>query len=97
VFRCERCGDGAHSEQYAFNTECYSPPPSGNARELLWLRQHREAYARAESEAQYEFNVCPVCGRRVCSECFRVTDDGHGDMCLDCATARRKEIRRRLC
>jgi hypothetical protein len=94
VFRCDRCGDGVQSELYAFNTEGYSPPPSGKARELLWLRQHKEAYARAESEAWYEFNVCPVCGRHVCGECFRIADDGHGDMCHDCAEAKRETPKR---
>jgi hypothetical protein len=103
-FRCDRCGSGVRSEDYAFSADGYDPPPSGKALEFLWLRQHKEAFARAESEAQYEFNVCPKCGRRVCGDCFRLSPDGRADMCADCRDATKtarvrqtKEKRRRLC
>ena len=84
IFYCDRCGAGVHSACYIFNTKCFDPPPRGRARALLWTRQHDEAYERANSEARIAFNRCPVCGRRVCGDCFHVSSDAHTDICIDC-------------
>jgi len=92
-FHCDRCGRGERSERYEFSPGDLSSPPSGEVREMIWLHQHRFAFLRAEQDARYLFNTCPVCGRRVCCDCFRVTDDGCGDMCLDCLEAAQKESR----
>ena len=83
-FHCDRCGAGKPSEQYAFNLKDFSVPPKGKAYDLLWTKQHDEAYERANSEARYDFNICPRCGRWVCNKCFHSTSYANEDFCLDC-------------
>ena len=89
VFHCDRCGARAMSEKLKFRTERYAPPPLGRTRAFLWTRQHDAAYERANNEAKFEFNVCPVCGRRVCSDCFYVSPGTDTDVCLDCRSSRK--------
>lgn len=83
VFHCERCGAGVSSEKYGFNTEGFDQPLDESARALLWTEQHDNAYRRASGEAKFEFNLCPVCGRRVCGACFFLMDEAAG-ICTDC-------------
>ena len=82
AFHCDRCNAEARSEQYIFNTEGFGQL-NEPIRTLLWNRQHDEAYERANSEAKFEFNICPVCGRRVCCQCFQDNPET-GGLCLDC-------------
>ena len=98
VFHCDRCGAGIESERYKFNAESFESPPESHAHAhaLLWTLQHEEAYERANSEARFDFNLCPVCGRRVCNHCFHVTQDAATDMCTDCRQAREKPDARKL-
>lgn len=91
IFRCDRCGAPAESETYRFSTEGLTLPINSKARALLWTRQHGEAYERANSEARFEFNRCPACGRRVCDQCFYVSGEADTDICHDCKHER--EIR----
>ena len=72
VFKCDRCGAGTRSEKYRFSIERYDAPLRDRARSLLWTKQHDEAYERANIEARSDFNLCPICGRRVCDKCFYV-------------------------
>ena len=96
IFLCDRCGAGVWSEKYQLSTERFSPPPRGRTRALLWTRQHDEAYERANAEARFNFNFCPVCGRRVCDNCFHVSPEAVTDICLDCKRSREKPPRRKL-
>ena len=84
LFHCERCGASVASETYALETGGLDITADESVRTLLWTRQHKSAYARARADVEYEFNVCPRCGRRVCSKCFCAgsgKDDCH---CIDC-------------
>ena len=89
VFHCDRCNAGALSEKYVFNTTEFNKPLNEKARALLWTRQHTNAYKRASGEAQYEFNVCPQCGRRVCTECFHLFLETTEGACADCEQKRK--------
>ncbi len=84
IFYCERCGAGAESEVYALQTLRLPHPLGEKARALLWIRQHDEAYERANNEARTDFNLCPDCGRRVCCDCFYVASEEVTDLCVDC-------------
>jgi len=87
VFRCDRCGAGVPSERYLFSTKEFLESLHEDVRALLWTRQHDEAYERASGEAPTDFNRCPVCGRRVCDECFALSPEVAEvgtDMCVDC-------------
>jgi len=84
VFHCERCGAGVHSERYRFNTRNINHSLDERSSALLWTRQHLYAYERAVNEARFEFNLCPVCKRRVCVGCFLECEETAAGMCVDC-------------
>ena len=84
IFRCERCGAGTESERYVFNTGGFTRPLDERSRSLLWLRQHAAAYERARDDAMYDLNLCPVCGQRVCVDCFRLIEKSASGICSDC-------------
>ena len=95
VFFCDRCGVGVKSERYAFETQEFHRPLNEKAGALLWTRQHDAAYARANDEALTDFNLCPVCGRRVCCDCFYVSSEEVTDLCLDCMDTKDMPARRK--
>ena len=74
VFHCERCGIGVLSQRYPFSSKDFIQPLNEKARSLIWSKQHEEAYGRAYEELQPEFNVCPVCGRRICNACLHESE-----------------------
>ncbi len=84
AFYCERCGAPTNSEVYNFPTNTYAYPPRGRALSMLWNRFHKAAFERAVIEARGEFNICPICGRRVCEQCFFVNAGEITDVCYDC-------------
>ena len=53
------------------------------ARTLLWAKEHSAAFEQANLEAHLQFNLCPVCGKWVCEECF-VTGRGDSEACKKC-------------
>jgi len=55
------------------------------ALQLLWAHEHRLAYEAANYEARGYFSHCPVCGKRVCDDCFDISEEAHGGVCKDCA------------
>ena len=87
AFHCDRCGAGTLSERYVFNPEDFDRQPGRKEKELLWTQQHEDAFERANSEAKFEFNVCPSCGGRFCNECFRLTEES--GLCVDCGSGGR--------
>lgn len=51
-----------------------------------WQKEHENAFARAQNEAQQHFHRCHGCNHYVCDDCFN-EDEG---LCIDCAP--RQEI-----
>lgn len=82
-FYCDECGAKWESEQYPFSMQDANPKSDGdkNALALLWKTEHDAAYERANTEALFQFNRCPACGKRVCDKCFLVTED----VCSSCS------------
>lgn len=84
-FCCDRCGKGWRSGAVPF-TEIGSPEIENHeVRGMIWERDHRVAFERANLEAQFHFNRCPLCGRWVCDDCFRPLGSDEYDLCCDCA------------
>ncbi len=83
-FFCDLCGSEWRSPWYAFHPEGFAPPIDPAVFQLLWSDQHRAALARAERDASFAFNQCPVCGRKVCGACFYLSETGVSDICVDC-------------
>jgi hypothetical protein len=52
--------------------------------QMLWSDQHKAAYERMKLDASFEFNRCPLCGRKVCRDCFYLSGSGISDICKDC-------------
>jgi len=49
---------------------------------VLYQREFEKAFESAVNEAMHHFNLCPVCKRLVCNQCFIMCDDL--DMCRTC-------------
>ncbi len=84
TFFCDSCGKAVKAVTYRykppFKPKLFLSASERRAREILWLGDHSNAYERANKEALIFFNRCPVCGRRVCDDCF-ADEDG---ICLEC-------------
>jgi hypothetical protein len=79
------CEKEWRSARYEFNPGNIAMPLESKVFQLLWNEQHKTAYERANRDASFLFNHCPVCGRRVCDECFFLAETGVSDICKDCA------------
>jgi hypothetical protein len=75
TFYCDLCGASRQSVPYRSDAEG-TPPPVARERERF------AAYERANREALNWFSRCPVCGRVVCDNCFRIEET---DSCKECA------------
>jgi len=94
-FFCDRCGKEWTSLSQPFSSESglAGDPTVENqdALKLLWGNEHRAAFDEANLEAHLKFNLCPVCGRRVCDECFNIAEKEHGGVCKDCGSKEGKQ------
>ena len=80
TFYCDICGSPKQSVPYQSDGKGGEDP---DERE----NEHKVAYERVNTEAIRWFNRCPVCGRLVCDQCFRILDEM--DMCKECADSRK--------
>ena len=83
-FFCDMCGEEWRSARYDFNPGDFAVPLDPKVFQLLWNGQHKAARERANRDASFLFNHCPVCGRGVCEECFYLAETGASDICKDC-------------
>jgi len=83
-FFCDRCGKEWRSPVQSF-TGAGSPIVENNdALNLLWGNEHRVAFEEANLDARMNFNLCPLCGKWVCDDCFSIGEKEHGGVCRDC-------------
>ena len=69
---CTDCGEEYRSTPVLFSKYAL-PPPTEEKRIILrrlYEREHEQALQQAVSDAVSHFNVCPICGRLVCNNCF---------------------------
>lgn len=90
-FFCDRCGSEWRSPQYAFHPGGFAQPQDYIVYQMLWNEQHSAAYERANRDASFVFNRCPICDRRVCDACFFLSGAGVSDICEDCLKKINKE------
>jgi hypothetical protein len=82
---CESCG-GAYAAKPTRFSKAGMDAPTSEKRILykaLYEQEHSVARRRALDEAVEHINVCPICKRLVCNQCFLICEDL--DMCRDCA------------
>mgnify|MGYP006919090915 FL=1 len=83
--RCAECGKVWRSRSARFS-KADSPPETEGKRVIfrtLYERERTAARNRAAAEFVQNFNLCPICGRLVCDDCFRIGEDL--DLCVSCA------------
>ncbi|MDO4530554.1 MAG: hypothetical protein Q4C06_01120 [Bacillota bacterium] len=82
---CGECGRKWTSRKYPFSKADIEAPTKEKKiiYSILYEREKKTAVARVIKEAEFEFNLCPVCGKLVCNHCFRICEDL--DMCSKCA------------
>ena len=82
---CPECGKLWQSTPIAFSKARQAPKTESKKVifYLLYEREKQRAFAKAVEEAVHFFNLCPVCERLVCNDCFLICQDI--DMCLRCA------------
>jgi DNA-directed RNA polymerase subunit RPC12/RpoP len=85
-FFCDKCGKEWTSPSQPFTGEGSPTIENEDALKLLWGSEHRAAFDAADLEARLHFNLCPVCGRRVCAGCFNIAEKEHGGACKDCSS-----------
>ena len=83
-FFCDRCGREWVSRPLPFTQGGFTAVDHEETLQLLWAEEHRAAYDRANLEAQFHFNHCPVCGKWVCDNCFHVGETKADEVCVDC-------------
>ena len=84
AFHCDHCGKAWHSEKYKFNLRGFEPPIDEKIRTMIWNQQYNEAYERANCEASSIFIRCPMCGCRICDDCFNSSLKDSGSNCEGC-------------
>ena len=83
-FYCDMCGKEWRSERLDIHPGELSAASDSIAYQMLWSDQHNAAFERANRDASFAFNRCPVCGRRVCDACFYLSETEISDICKDC-------------
>ena len=91
TFFCDSCGKAVKEITYPykppFKAKFFISKSERKARELIWQSDHASAYDRANKEVLLHFNRCPVCGRRVCDDCFNEVEG----ICHLCESKRKNE------
>ncbi len=82
---CEVCGSKWSSPPVRFSKSDQQPATESKSiiYETIYKMEYDQARRQAIDYAAQHFNVCPICKRLVCDDCFLICDDL--DMCLDCA------------
>lgn len=82
---CPECGKVWQSTPVFFS-KAADEPQSESKRVIFYLLYEREkqrAFAKAVEQAVHFFNLCPLCERLVCNDCFLICQEI--DICLRCA------------
>lgn len=82
---CPECGKVWQSTPVSFSKAGEAPLTESKQVifYLLYEREKRIAFAKAIEEAAHFFNLCPLCERLVCNDCFLICREI--DMCRRCA------------
>lgn len=97
TFYCDFCGAPFQSTPIP----CTIPIPAEHDAEpqtelynLLWQKEHAQAFARANQEASIHFFGCPGCGRYICPSCVVSTFTPTKDIlyrCPECSARSHRE------
>lgn len=82
---CPECGKVWQSTPAAFSKAGEDPRTESKqvVFYLLYEREKKRAFDKAVEEASHFFNLCPLCERLVCNNCFLICKEI--DVCRRCA------------
>ena len=83
-FFCDSCMKEWKSQKFLFLRGGSAVFEHEETRNLVWMREHQKAFDRANLEAHFHFNNCPVCGRWVCDDCFDIEGQRDYGTCTEC-------------
>jgi len=86
-FYCDRCGNEWQSTKVPYDRAGFSEICCDEAEARIWMDEHRLAFERANTEALFHFNYCPLCGRWLCDRCFSIEGGQRYEACPDCLSA----------
>jgi len=86
-FFCDKCGKEWKSPVQDFTGMGNTGIENEEALRLLWAHEHQLAYETANYDARGYFSKCPICGKRVCDDCFDIEEKEHGGVCRECSGA----------
>ena len=83
--RCEECTKVWRSAPVPLSKAGVSPSTEGKRiiYNTIYEKEKRRALEKAAREGEEVFNICPICRRLICNECFLICDDL--DLCRACA------------
>lgn len=89
--KCMLCGEEWISTPIRFSRAQVIPETEEKRTiyEILYDKEKEYARKNAIKEAEAYFNLCPVCNKIVCDQCFMICDDL--DMCSECAARFREK------
>ena len=82
---CQICGRSWDSRPLPFS-KAGSQPETAEKKIIYDVMYQRELEAARDSAVlagKDHFNLCPICGKLVCDDCFMICDDL--DMCRECS------------
>ena len=82
-FYCDICGKSWKSAPLPFSMHNHTCQmlSSRKIKNLMWQCEHHAAYERANNEAIFHFNRCPVCQRWMCDDCYEELET----ICVKCS------------
>ena len=84
-FFCDSCGKEWKSSPVPFDSGSCTVIEHEEARNIIWAQEHKIAFEKANLEAHFHFNCCPVCKSWVCDECFYMEGKENLGPCKNCA------------
>lgn len=95
TFYCDKCGKPHSSAPLPFSEgrtfgggKKEDTPCENELWELLWQKEHEQAFDRANHEASFHFFRCPGCGEYACGDCTvneKLDSNGLRELCCQCS------------
>ena len=84
---CEECNKTQFGIRKKFSKAGITPEPQEKITvyRILYRREWEKMRDEAVKRLNEQFNICPICKRMVCDNCFLICDEV--DMCISCAKA----------
>lgn len=88
---CEECNKTQFAFRKRFSKAGITPETQEKMTiyRILYRREWEKLRDEAEKKLNERFNICPICKKIVCDNCFLICDEI--DMCVSCAKALKED------